>query len=1077
LAENYVHMLQFTGERFIPTKELLNDEIGIEHLHRYNSIIPFIQNKTVLDIACGEGYGSSLMAKHASKVYGVDIDENCIKWANTTYKALHENLEFIKGSVNDIPIGSNMIDVVVSFETVEHVDAEAQQAFMAETKRVLKPDGILIISTPNSENYSSDEFHNQFHVKEFTRAEFYTFLNSHFTHTYHFEQGYEIVSAITGDNLNKLNNIQVINWDRELKQPDRKYFISIAGNREISDSDAICSTVFQVDKDYKGLINYISSLQKGEKALQHTSQTNDQEPKKHLITLEQKLNSQALELAKYKRVLETYSKTIQELQEKHNEMTITIEQLSDILNDKQNIIADLNHRITTTNQQADKLNTTLAEIYSSDGWKLLSVYYRMKAKVLPYGSPRYKKLKKIINKLRNKKEDDLIVPPLKNILQDLELETITHFDTIEFPAYEKPKVSIIIPAYNGWQMNYLCLRSIKQNTFGVTYEIIFADDGSSDETKNIKNYIKNITVIRNEPNLGFLKNCNKAASQAKGRYIHFLNNDTRVTYGWLSSLVELLDNNSDIGMVGSKLIYPDGQLQEAGGIIWKDGSGWNFGHKQNPDAPEFNYVKEVDYISGASIMLRKELWDKLGGFDERYTPAYCEDSDLAFQIREMNMKVVYQPSSVVVHYEGFSHGTEQNKKSGLTNTKQYQEINKAKFIEKWQSRLQLQNPNAEDVFHARDRSNGKKTILVIDHYVPQWDKDAGSRTTFQYLEVFTELGLNVKFLGDNFYKYEPYTSILQQKGIEVLYGNHYAKHVENWLLTNGQYFDFILLNRPHISTKYMKILHRQVPSTILYYGHDLHYVRELKEYEITRDEKKLASSNEWKSIESDLFAKSDVVLTPTLKEKEIISEDFPDKEIEVMPAFFYEKIAMPITNFNERKNLLFIGGFKHTPNIDAVIWFFDEVFPEIQRQIPEIQIIIAGSHIPEKITSYASANIVIKGFVSDLELNRLYSSIKIAVIPLRFGAGLKGKTVEAMAKGIPLVSTSVGLEGLNDLDDILQPYDSAVDFANAIVTLYNNEHALEKQSAGLVNYSNTHFTKEVAKKFFSSLFKLETQAS
>src|SRR5687768_16718077 len=113
-------MLQFTGERFIPTKELINDEIGFEHLHRYHSVIPFVQNKTVLDIACGEGYGTALIGKYAKKVYAVDIDESCVKWAQEHYTATNNKLEFKKGSVDQIPLPDNTVDVIISFETIEH---------------------------------------------------------------------------------------------------------------------------------------------------------------------------------------------------------------------------------------------------------------------------------------------------------------------------------------------------------------------------------------------------------------------------------------------------------------------------------------------------------------------------------------------------------------------------------------------------------------------------------------------------------------------------------------------------------------------------------------------------------------------------------------------------------------------------------------------------------------------------------------------------------------------------------------------------------------------------------------------
>jgi GT2 family glycosyltransferase len=689
--------------------------------------------------------------------------------------------------------------------------------------------------------------------------------------------------------------------------------------------------------------------------------------------------------------------------------------------------------------------------------------------VLPEGSNRQKNLKKLVNKIRNKKSDHFVIedytPPTK-----LETETITTFDILEFPVYEQPKVSIIIPAYDGWHMNYKCLLSIFKNTHGVSYEVIFADDGSSDETANINDYIKNIVVLRNKHNLGFLKNCNHAASFAKGDYIHFLNNDTEVTSGWLFSLSELLDKDPQIGIAGSKLVYPDGRLQEAGGIIWQNASAWNYGHKQNADAPEFNYVKEVDYISGASIMIRKSLWQKVGGFDEIYSPAYCEDADIAFEARKMGMKVIYQPLSVVIHHEGFSHGSDHKPEGGLTQIKAYQKVNIIKFTEKWKPVIKTHFNNGVNLFWARDRSHSKKTILVIDHYVPHFDKDAGSRTTFQYLQLFTELGLNVKFIGDNFYKHEPYTTVLQQLGIEVLYGSHYAENWQKWIVEHEKYFDFILLNRPHISAKYIDFLRNNTKTPIYYYGHDLHFYRELKEYELTKDKEKLTSSNEWKKIEYDLFKKSDVVLTPTLKEKNLIQADFSNKKIEVMPAFFYPNIPQSITNFAQRNALMFVGGFSHGPNVDAVLWFIEKIFPVVCERIPTIQLIIVGSNTPEKIQQKASHNIIIKGFVTDHELDQLYKSVKMIVIPLRFGAGLKGKTVEAMVNGLPIVSTSFGLEGLNDTEEWLQPHDNETDFANEIVTLYNDPEALQQLSTRMIEYSKVNFTSESAAIFFKKLF-------
>ena len=231
-------------------------------------------------------------------------------------------------------------------------------------------------------------------------------------------------------------------------------------------------------------------------------------------------------------------------------------------------------------------------------------------------------------------------------------EEYLQYGKLIFPKADSPEVSIVIPVYNQIHYTYLCLASILEHTKDVSYEIVIADDVSGDATEHLGEFAEGITICRNETNQGFLRNCNHAAKSARGRYIMFLNNDTQVTEGWLSSLVTLIQSDDSIGMVGSKLVYPDGRLQEAGGIIWSDGSGWNYGRLDNPDKAEYNYVKDVDYISGAAILLSAELWNRIGGFDERFAPAYCEDSDLAFEVRKAGYRVVYQPLSKVIHFEG-----------------------------------------------------------------------------------------------------------------------------------------------------------------------------------------------------------------------------------------------------------------------------------------------------------------------------------------------------------------------------------------------------------------------------------------
>lgn len=273
---------------------------------------------------------------------------------------------------------------------------------------------------------------------------------------------------------------------------------------------------------------------------------------------------------------------------------------------------------------------------------------------------------------------------------------------LTFQKQAEPLVSIIIAAFNQWEYTRACLTSILQNTTEIPYEIILADDMSTDETKQAGELVSGITVIRNEWNLGFLRNCNNAALRAAGKYLLFLNNDVIVRNGWLNPLVKLLEQDPAAGMAGPKLVYPNGLLQEAGAIVWNDGSAWNYGKWDHPDKAKYNFVREADYVSGACLLVRRNLWEKIGGFDPRYAPAYYEDTDFAFEVRSRGYKVLYQPQSVVVHFEGITAGVDIRK-----GVKSYQEINREKFFGKWQPVLTREHFRPGHVHCAASRIKGE----------------------------------------------------------------------------------------------------------------------------------------------------------------------------------------------------------------------------------------------------------------------------------------------------------------------------------------------------------------------------------
>jgi GT2 family glycosyltransferase len=631
---------------------------------------------------------------------------------------------------------------------------------------------------------------------------------------------------------------------------------------------------------------------------------------------------------------------------------------------------------------------------------------------------------------------------------------------LSFQGCEQPKVSIILPVFNHYRMTINCLRSISKHTTHLDYEVILADDGSSDLTTTISERVSGLVLCRSESNVGFLRNCNGGAEAARGEYLVFLNNDTAVTEGWLDHLIDELDRIPETGVVGPKLVYGDGQLQEAGGIIWRDGSGWNFGRLDDRDKPAYNYRKTVDYVSGACLVIRGRLWRELGGFDERYVPAYYEDTDLCFAVRELGYDVVYQPKSEVFHFEGVSNGTDL-----ATGIKRYQEVNLGKFTQKWEQVLIRDHfENGDKVFLARDRSRHQRSILVIDHYVPSFDKDAGSRSTMMYLRHMVDMGYNVKFIGANFFPHQPYTQALQDLGIEVLHGEYMARHIDQWLQEHAQYFSAIYLHRPHVAEQFLPMLTRMEPRPkIIYFGHDLHYIRTSREAELYDSEELRRDAESWKKREYAVFGQVDQIYYPSQSEVEAIHAERPGLSVRAIPLYLVDDVEARHDDLSIREDMMFVGGFNHPPNVDGVQWLVREILPLVRERAPEIKLHIVGSNPPDAVLNLAADGVLVHGYVSDEVLFELYQSVKVAAVSLRYGAGVKGKVIEALQWGLPVVTTTVGAEGLPEAKDVMAVEDTPESFAEAVLmVLEDRPQALQKleQCSG---YLKDHFSKSRAR--------------
>lgn len=392
---------------------------------------------------------------------------------------------------------------------------------------------------------------------------------------------------------------------------------------------------------------------------------------------------------------------------------------------------------------------------------------------------------------------------------------------------------------------------------------------------------------------------------------------------------------------------------------------------------------------------------------------------------------------------------------------------------KWKETLEQKHfPGNVNVFRAGDGSGNKKTLLMIDQTVPKFDKDAGSRTVFQYLKLFLKYNLNIIFIGDNFFYHEPYTTILLQMGIEVFFGPYYAKNWKSWIQNNGQYIDYVFLNRPHIAVKYIDEVKKYTKAKIIYYGHDLHFLREQREYEVKQDKSILKTAAKWKKTEIELMNKADISCYPSQIEVDEIIKINPSINVKAIPAYLFENNQRKERNIENTKDLMFIGGFAHKPNIDGVLWYIKEIYPLLKIKRPDIKTFIIGSNVPEEIQKLESEKIVITGFVTDSQLDDFYINCRLAIVPLRYGAGVKGKVVEAMYNQIPVVTTSIGAEGINGAEKCLFIKDDPASFAEEILKVYDDLVLLSEMSLKEAAIIDDTFTFASAMKIISKDFSL-----
>jgi GT2 family glycosyltransferase/glycosyltransferase involved in cell wall biosynthesis len=575
------------------------------------------------------------------------------------------------------------------------------------------------------------------------------------------------------------------------------------------------------------------------------------------------------------------------------------------------------------------------------------------------------------------------------------------------PEFAEPVASLVIPLYTGAELTAACLSSIVEHTSRIGYEVIIVDDGADPDTKALLAQVQGARIFVNDVNIGYLRSVNRGAAAARGEWIVLCNNDIEVRDGWLTAMLQCGRSSPDVGVVTPKYLYPDGSLNEAGAIIWRDGTGMNYGRGQNPGLFHYGFRREVDYGSAAALMVRASLWANVGGFDELFLPMYYEDVDLCFQARDRGMRVMYEPRATVVHVEGGTAGTDIT-----SGHKRHQEINRARFVQKWHARMpEQQRPGTPNLRLAANRARGPR-VLIADHRVPMWDRDAGSLRMKAIIDALGELGCRVALLPDNGLRAEPYCAELERGGVEIWAGD---VNVNGELKAIGPGLELAIVSRPHTASRWLDLIRELAPTAAVVYDTvDLHWLREARR-DGGRDGRELVRGSKaaaLRELELALIRACDATLVVHAAERAIVQADVPDAAVWIVPTIHTVRQDTPPVA--SREGVILIGGFEHPPNTEAAVRLVRQVMPIVWRRLGPVPVTIVGGSAPQEVLELASGDVEVTGWLP--EVDSVLDRARVMLAPLTWGAGLKGKVTQALAAGLPVVTTPIGAEGLDATD-------------------------------------------------------------
>ncbi|MDX2104179.1 MAG: tetratricopeptide repeat protein [Alphaproteobacteria bacterium] len=608
---------------------------------------------------------------------------------------------------------------------------------------------------------------------------------------------------------------------------------------------------------------------------------------------------------------------------------------------------------------------------------------------------------------------------------------------------DPPEVSVVLVLFNQAGLTLQTLRALADQR-GVSFETIVVDNASTDQTSAVLKRVRGASVLRNEENVGFVLAANQGAALARGRFILFLNNDALPHAGALAAATKRLTQDPSIGVVGGRIIQMDGTLQEAGCLIYRDGSAAGYGRGGHPDQPEFQFVRDAEYVSGAFLLIRRSVWDCLGGFDQAFAPAYYEDADLCLRARRAGFRVVYDPAVVVTHLEGGS-AVSSGAAAAMTRA------NQDRFRDRHRTTLtQRVAPAAALPLRDRWASLAAPRVLMLDNTVPHQAVGAGNPRT--RLMLHSLVGCHLTYFplwgGEEPWE-EVYATVPETT--EVMLGQH-ATTLEAFLEQRRGIYDIMIVSRPPNMALVADIRRRRPflfqGLSVIYDAEALFALRDIGAAAVRGVPLGRNAAQELVTAELELAAAADCVLAVSEREAKLFARGGA-RSVHVLCHAMATNPQPPA--FDARTGFLFVGALTPgSPNEDGLLWLCRHVLPRLEETLGStIPLAIVGECKSRQIAALASKQVTLVGRVDDL--TPWYDRSRVFLAPTRFGAGVPLKVIEAACAGVPAVATNLLVRQLGWMPgrELLVAND-ADGFAAAMATLYQRRDCWERvQSAAL----------------------------